>query len=192
MSLSTIIGHLQKAKKDLCFRSFSNLRNQRVSVIELRQECQRRGWYCIEQSDGVLVAKSDAARLTVLLEDSRSLPNYDPNELPEAPLVPEGAKQTVVVNRYERDSAARARCIRHWGLDCTVCGFNFERGFGERGVGFIHVHHLKPLGEVKAEYQLDPINDLRPVCPNCHAMLHASTPAVSIEELKRIKRARDG
>jgi len=28
------------------------------------------------------------------------------------------------------------------------------------------------------------ILDLRPVCPNCHAMLHKRTPAISIEELQ--------
>ncbi len=35
------------------------------------------------------------------------------------------------------------------------------------GEGFIHVHHLKPLSEVGYEYRVDPIRDLRPVCPNC-------------------------
>jgi 5-methylcytosine-specific restriction protein A len=27
------------------------------------------------------------------------------------------------------------------------------------------------------------VNDLKPVCPNCHAMLHRRTPPYSIEEL---------
>lgn len=100
----------------------------------------------------------------------------------------EGAVRTVVVNRYERDSAAREACIRHHGSTCTVCGFNFAQFYGELGQGFIHVHHLTELSSIGEEYSLDPIRDLRPVCPNCHAMLHQKKPAYSVEEIKsRIK-----
>ena len=54
------------------------------------------------------------------------------------------------------------------------------------GRDFIHVHHLKPVGEVGEAYVLDPVRDLRPVCPNCHAMLHQRLPALKIEQLKEI------
>ena len=57
--------------------------------------------------------------------------------------------------------------------------------YGERGVGFIHVHHLKPLSEISKEYEVDPIGDLRPLCPNCHAMIHRR-PEMGIEELKEL------
>ncbi len=107
-----------------------------------------------------------------------------PNELPDPDSVTEGAKQTVTVNRYERNATARLKCIDEWGVACVVCGFDFERMYGDRGAGFIHVHHLKPLSEIGKTYQLDPIKDLRPVCPNCHAMLHKTVPAISIEALK--------
>ena len=49
--------------------------------------------------------------------------------------------------------------------------------------GFIHVHHLRQLSEIRKEYLVDPIKDLRPVCPNCHAVLHLRNPAYSIEEV---------
>ncbi len=42
--------------------------------------------------------------------------------------------------------------------------------YGELGEGVIHVHHLKELRSLGEEYQVDPIEDLRPVCPNCHAI----------------------
>ncbi|MDY6960261.1 MAG: HNH endonuclease, partial [Halobacteriota archaeon] len=32
----------------------------------------------------------------------------------------------------------------------------------------------------------DPVNDLRPVCPNCHAVLHKKKPPYTIEELKNV------
>ncbi len=95
----------------------------------------------------------------------------------------EGSIKTVTVNYYERDRQGRDVCINHFGLNCVVCGFNFEERYGEVGKGFIHVHHLRPLSELGGEYQLSPIKDLRPVCPNCHAMLHKRKPAYSIEEL---------
>lgn len=109
-----------------------------------------------------------------------------PDDVTEPEAVTEGAKQFVTVNRYERNLAARVRCIEKWGIRCVVCGFGFEQTYGSRGAGYIHVHHLRPLGEVGTSYQLSPVKDLRPVCPNCHAMLHRTIPAISISELKRI------
>ncbi|MDY6994104.1 MAG: HNH endonuclease [Pseudomonadota bacterium] len=98
----------------------------------------------------------------------------------------EGATQKVTVNIYERNPEARQKCIEYYGTDCYVCSFNFEDNYGEIGKGFIHVHHLKPLSEIGEEYELNPLQDLRPVCPNCHAMLHKRKPPYSIEELKQI------
>ena len=58
------------------------------------------------------------------------------------------------------------------------------------GTGYIHVHNLKPLSEIKEEYKVDPINDLRPVCPNCHSMIHKAN--YSIEQLRDIIRKQAG
>lgn len=104
-----------------------------------------------------------------------------PEEIPEGVKYYEGAISYVMVNAYERNPAARQACVKYHGTNCAVCGFNFAATYGEIGAGFIHVHHLKPLASVKKSYQVDPINDLRPVCPNCHAMLHRSS--LSVEEL---------
>lgn len=98
----------------------------------------------------------------------------------------EGASQQITVNAFERNAKARSACIEHYGAKCIVCGFNFQEKYGEIGKDFIHVHHIKPLGEIGAEYKVDPINDLRPVCPNCHAMLHKRKPPFSINELRSI------
>jgi len=115
-----------------------------------------------------------------------------PTTLPEEILNPEkyreGTTKLIPVNVYERNLKARKKCIEHYGYNCSVCDFNFGETFGELGEGFIHVHHLKPLSEIGQEYTLDPINDLRPVCPNCHCMLHRQTPILSIEELISIKK----
>lgn len=98
----------------------------------------------------------------------------------------EGKSKTITVNAYERNTKARKKCLDFYGLNCQVCEFNFEESFGEIGKGFIHVHHVKEISQVKKEYEVDPINDLIPVCPNCHSMLHNKTPAYTIIELKNI------
>jgi 5-methylcytosine-specific restriction protein A len=100
----------------------------------------------------------------------------------------EGATRQISVNIYERSPYARQRCIEHYGYRCAVCDFDFEQVFGELGRAFIHVHHLKPLSEIEAEYQIDPIADLRPICPNCHAMIHRGATTLSIEDLREMIR----
>ena len=96
----------------------------------------------------------------------------------------EGARQTVTINRYERSSRARKECIEEHGARCFVCGFAFAEKYGPACDGLIHVHHLVPLSEIGEGYELDPIEDLRPVCPNCHAIIHANVPHFSIKDVK--------
>lgn len=98
----------------------------------------------------------------------------------------EGTAFTVRMTRFERDPRNRAICIAHHGMKCAVCGFDFKERFGDLGEGFIHVHHLNPLGAMKRAHLIDPINDMRPVCPNCHAMLHRRKEVLAIEELKML------
>jgi predicted HNH restriction endonuclease len=98
----------------------------------------------------------------------------------------EGIKKVVTNTYYERNPRARKRCLQFWGYTCVVCGFNFQETYGRIGEDYIHVHHLIPISEVKQAYEVDPIKDLRPVCPNCHAMIHSKKEAISIEKLKKI------
>lgn len=105
-------------------------------------------------------------------------------EVPDTDGLIEGAKKTIVVNYYERSAEARSKCIEHHGCKCVACGFDFEKKYGELGKSFIHVHHIVPLSELKASYIVNPIEDLRPVCANCHAIIHRTKIALSIAELK--------
>jgi predicted HNH restriction endonuclease len=107
-----------------------------------------------------------------------------PDELTEDLEYTEGAIKRVSVNAYERDAAARFACIAHFGSSCCVCGVDFGERYGSIGQGFIHVHHLNPVASKGVEHKIDPIRDLRPVCPNCHAMLHKKDPPYKPEELK--------
>lgn len=111
--------------------------------------------------------------------------NIHPETVPEGKEYVAGAVRQVQINAYERDPEARKKCIQHYGTICAVCGVNFEERYGPIGKGFIHVHHRKPLA-TREVYSLDPINDLIPVCPNCHSKLHSSDPPLSVEQLKAL------
>lgn len=98
----------------------------------------------------------------------------------------EGASYTVTSTRYERSSLNRAACIEVYGTTCSVCSVNFGNFYGKIGDGYIHVHHKIPLSEIDDTYIVNPREDLIPVCPNCHAMLHKRTPPYTTEELQQI------
>jgi 5-methylcytosine-specific restriction protein A len=96
----------------------------------------------------------------------------------------EGSLKSFSINTYERSAAARRKCIEHHGYSCAVCSFDFAKVYGVVGERYIHIHHKKPLAEISDEYQVDPIEDLIPVCPNCHAIIHRADPPFTIEQLR--------
>ncbi|MFF1251577.1 HNH endonuclease [Pseudarthrobacter sp. NPDC058329] len=102
---------------------------------------------------------------------------------------PPDAVHTMDVNRYEHNPDARRVCLAFHGTACAACGFSFEASYGETGMGFIDVHHVVPPAMLGAGYQLDPVADLIPLCPNCHAMVHrgvGSGPPRTVSELRSI------
>lgn len=110
---------------------------------------------------------------------------FNDNEIDET--YKEGKSISVIVNKYERDLAARKKCIEHYGTNCQICNFDFLKAYGNIGKDFIHVHHIKPISEIREEYKVNPITDLIPVCPNCHAIFHRRKPAYSVEEIKNLR-----
>lgn len=117
------------------------------------------------------------------LVELQSIQTTYPDEV--APDVyPEGAKKLVTVNAYERNIKARDKCIEHWGINCQGCGINFELVYGSIGKMFIHVHHIKPISEIGEAYEVDPINDLIPLCPNCHSMVHRAKTQMTVTDIK--------
>ncbi|HKJ39975.1 MAG TPA: HNH endonuclease, partial [Anaerolineales bacterium] len=99
---------------------------------------------------------------------------------------PEGAKKRAEINKYERKKANRNACIALRGTTCIACGFNFSDTYGAAGEGFIVVHHIVPISKIGENYVIDPLNDLIPVCANCHLMIHRKDPPYSIDEIKQM------
>ena len=87
--------------------------------------------------------------------------------------------------KYERNRKARQKCLDFYGYTCRVCGFDFEKKYGDIGHNFIEVHHKTELSSYAGEnHNVDPVKDLIPVCSNCHSMLHRTKPTLSIEKLQ--------
>jgi 5-methylcytosine-specific restriction protein A len=132
-------------------------------------------------------APQDHARL------ERDLANADPDagyrsadEPDPRQTYSEGTLTQVKVNRYERDPRARQDCLDHYGYRCQACDLDFGERYGPLGAGFIHVHHTKELSTVGPGYEVHPVNDLRPLCPNCHAMVHQVSPAMPVKDLRTL------
>lgn len=118
--------------------------------------------------------------------------DFFPEALDSTAVEFEGMKKQITVNKYERSSIARAKCIECHGYICATCKFDFEKEYGEIGREFIHVHHVRPISSIGKSYRIDYEKDLIPICPNCHAMLHRKLNGkeLSIDELRELVAAR--
>lgn len=98
----------------------------------------------------------------------------------------EGGAKVVTSIKYERNLTNRGEAVKVHGLNCQVCGFNYEATYGEWGKGFIEVHHIQALSDNKGkERTVNPTSDLTVLCANCHRMVHRKKGIVlTIEELK--------
>jgi hypothetical protein len=124
-------------------------------------------------------------KLSVLWQPLRVDMITFPDEVSSTQVFGEGSVRQVTVNAYERSSEARSLCIAYYEARCFICKLDFAAVYGKAVEGFIHVHHLRQLSEIGAQYEVNAIEDLRPVCPNCHAVIHSRrNDPYSIEEVR--------
>jgi predicted HNH restriction endonuclease len=101
----------------------------------------------------------------------------------ESYLADEGAAVLKTHLRRERSKRLIQRFKR--GLKsyaCTVCLFDFSARYGDVGLGFIEAHHIVSVAQLKPGAKTR-IQDLVPVCSNCHRMLHRHR-GLRIDELR--------
>ena len=106
---------------------------------------------------------------------------YEEDELGQV----EGKSKESLFTTYERSKKNRTLCLSFYGYDCQTCGQNMEEKYGVLGKEFIHVHHIEPL-HLSGLKKINPFEDLIPLCPNCHAIVHRESPPISIKKLKEI------
>lgn len=165
-------------------KGFIRLKEMGRLGISLEAIVLRYPFYNLFLKEELDIARSKLIRAGFNVSELYDQPEFGQvtEEIHDSALYPEGAKHQVTVNAYERNPEARRKCIAYYGPTCVVCHFNFDDFYGEEFKDYIHVHHLTPLAEVRNEYVVDPINELRPVCPNCHAVIHRKTPPYTIEQ----------
>lgn len=96
----------------------------------------------------------------------------------------EGQRAKAEITLTIRNPKLVAATKKKYGFDCQVCGFNFERTYGDVGKEFIEAHHLAPI-HTWNEARTISVAEMRVLCANCHRMVHKTTPPLTIEELKR-------
>jgi hypothetical protein len=172
------------------------LQSAHEEAIRIAARSQRRLDTPRDHSPGLIVFISRELRVSVpqphyLDSPTEELPTI-PEEIPGNQEFEEGAVTQVLVDRYERDRAAREACIRRYGTACSVCGDILAEKYGVEVEGLIHVHHLTPLSSIQGPRSTNVHRDLRPVCPNCHAVIHSVRPPRSIDEVKKMVRKTRG
>ena len=104
----------------------------------------------------------------------------------QAPLT-EGGLTTTRGQRARRATDAREACLAAYDPPvCQACGIDFARTYGPAFADCLHVHHLKPMRDATEVREVNPTVDLVPVCPNCHAVIHAGGGLRSIEEVRAL------
>lgn len=115
-------------------------------------------------------------------EDPFPVVDSSPNETAVKDSYVEGLASERRITYYERNAKARQACIRHYGCKCYICGFDFEKFYGKDGEGFIEVHHIEKIASTANEHVVNPIVDLRPLCSNCHSMVHHAN--LDVEQMR--------
>ena len=101
----------------------------------------------------------------------------------------------LLVEHYKRERSTKLRSKKISAvlaagepIACEVCAFNFEKFYGERGRGYIEVHHKLPL-HVAGQSQTR-LQDLALLCANCHRMIHNKKTWLTPDELKALIKGR--
>jgi predicted HNH restriction endonuclease len=88
-------------------------------------------------------------------------------------------------NQQLRDDKISDFLEKHGELFCEVCGFSFEKEYGEIGKGLIEVHHLVPLALMTEKHQTT-LSELICICSNCHFVVHNGDHDENLRKMKFI------
>ena len=110
---------------------------------------------------------------------------------------PEGKIVEITHKARERNSQvialAKEKFKKQNGrLFCQVCGFDFEKTYGDIGKEFIEGHHTIAVSEMTADHKTK-VEDIAMLCANCHRMVHKKRPWLTMKDLnKLIKNKKNG
>lgn len=177
---------------DIDFEILLNPNKEKILSLEILQSSNnlsKQNW--TPQSSGIsirneIVDELETLWFNFLTSENKNNNPFIPSENEIQRTYTEGSPNQIIVTKYERNPHARKVCILHYGLSCIVCGFNFEKTYGQIGKDYIHVHHLNQISNIGEKHEINPLEDLVPVCPNCHSIIHKRKIPITIEEMKEI------
>lgn len=104
--------------------------------------------------------------------------------------ITEGEKKHVEFERAHRNPILRQTCLDKYGYQCQCCGMDFASLYGdELGANFIEVHHLQMISTYDENRPEDYVENLVPLCSNCHSMIHhGKNGPLSLRELREAYR----
>lgn len=70
-------------------------------------------------------------------------------------------------------------------LFCQVCGFDFEKTYGNIGKDFIEGHHTIAVSEMSAQHTTK-VEDIAMLCSNCHKMIHKKRPWLTMSDIQNL------
>lgn len=107
----------------------------------------------------------------------------------------EGAESIRSVKVRKRSAKLRDAAIKHYKVDniikCDICGFDFSKVYDGLGENYIEIHHKKPIYQYEDQEDdiiiANALENLVPVCANCHRMLHRRANVTYDEVVKTYK-----
>ena len=88
-------------------------------------------------------------------------------------------RNPALVKKKKKAALRKSGCLR-----CEVCGFDFQKVYGDLGQSFIECHHTVPVSELEPGATTR-LKDLALVCANCHRMLHRGGETLTVRELRK-------
>ena len=104
-------------------------------------------------------------------------------------VITEGQLNRRTVNYRKRSNRLRDAAVEHYTvggrIPCASCSFDFDRAYVGIGAGYIQIHHLEPIafGGARELPMSEAIDKVRPLCANCHVMVHRRDPWLTMERL---------
>jgi hypothetical protein len=145
----------------------------------------------VKEKDISYITKIQTPQINTPIEEIILIPSEEDEEV-----FPEGKEIFRLHKSKERNNKLIEKAkLKKLEIDplmhCEVCGFSFNKVYGEIGKGFIEAHHIIPIAELTSETETF-IKDIVFVCSNCHRMLHRRRPWIKISELKNLLNNKTG
>jgi hypothetical protein len=108
--------------------------------------------------------------------------------LPDAATGTEAKRYRWHLRAEGRNQRVVQEAKRLQGYRCAVCEVDYRERYGKLGERCVDAHHRVPFADLdEGPSAVDPRTDFVIVCSNCHRMLHAEAPPLSIDRLREIR-----